>query len=72
MKNDILSISQKIISYTSDLFPLSGEDIELEIIHAIADELLKDMGEIEQYDNVKKALVNMFIVGQLSNKKSNG
>jgi len=40
-------------------------DTEFNILYQIADELLSEMGEIEQYDNVKKAMVNMFIVGRM-------
>jgi len=44
---------------------LITEDTEFNILYQIADELLSEMGEIEQYDNVKKGLVNMFIVGRM-------
>lgn len=44
---------------------VTGENAEMEIVYSIADELLKEMGEIEQYDNVKKALVNMFFAGRM-------
>ena len=44
---------------------LITEDTEFHILYQIADELLSEMGEIEQYDNVKKGLVNMFIVGRM-------
>ena len=48
------------------------EFVEFEVVNQLTDELLSEMGEIEQYDNVKKALVNMFFVGHLLNNTENG
>lgn len=51
------------------LYPVTtGGAAEMEIINSIATELLKEMGEIEQYDNVRKALINMFFAGKILNK----
>ena len=50
---------------------LITENTEFEILYQIADELLSEMGEIEQYENVKKALVNMFIVGRMFPENKN-
>lgn len=74
MENNLIKISQRIHNLVHELSPLLGENVEMEIIYAIADELLSDMDisfiEAQQYNELKKALVNMFICGQLfSNKK---
>jgi hypothetical protein len=46
---------------------LITEDTEFNILYQIADELLLEMGEVDKfsYENVKKALINMFIVGRM-------
>lgn len=71
MENNLMTITQRVHTLIHQLAPVvTGENAEMEIIHAIAEELLEEMGEIEQYDNVKKALVNMFICGQLFPNKN--
>ena len=49
---------------------LITEDTEFNILYQIADELLSEMGEIEQYENVKKALVNFLKMVMDSNIKT--
>ena len=72
MENNLEKIVLKVHSLIHTLSPVvTGEDAEMEIVYSIADELLSEMGEIEQYDNVKKALVNMFFAGRMfPDKKS--
>jgi len=66
MENDGIKIYQRIHTLIHELFPVvTGEDAECQILDAISDELLKEMGEIENYDEVKKALINMFLVGRM-------
>ena len=36
------------------------------IADVISNEILSELGEIERYEDIKKALVNMFFMGQLS------
>lgn len=44
----------------------TGEMLENHITDAISDEILSELGEIERYEEVKRALINMFYLGQLS------
>ena len=70
MENNLMEIAQRVHQLIHELSPVStGENAEMEIMYAVADELLEEMGEIEQYDNVKKALVNMFICGRMFPEK---
>ena len=64
MENNILSICEGIrrLALQQELI---FEHTDLEILHVVADELLSEMGEIEQRDNVRKALMNMFIAGTI-------
>lgn len=71
MENNLEKIVLKVHSLTHTLSPiLTDEEAEMEIVYSIADELLSEMGEIEQYDNVKKALVNMFFAGRMFPNKN--
>jgi hypothetical protein len=71
MENNLETIVLKAHSLIHELAPtLTGEEAEMEIVYSIADDLLKEMGEIEQYDNVKKALVNMFFAGRMFPNKN--
>lgn len=64
MENNMMKIAERVYKLTKQQ-ELITEDIEFNILYQIADELLSEMGEIEQYENVKKGLVNMFIVGRM-------
>lgn len=64
MENNMMKIVERVYKLV-DQQELITEGTEFEILYQIADELLYEMGEIEQYENVKKALVNMFIVGRM-------
>ena len=43
-----------------------GEMLENHIIDVISDEILSELGEIERYEEVKRVMVNMFFLGQIS------
>jgi hypothetical protein len=64
MENNMMKIAERVYKLVKQQ-ELITEDTEFNILYQIADELLSEMGEIEQYDNVKKGLVNMFIVGRM-------
>lgn len=64
MENNMMKIAERVYKLTKQQ-ELITEDTEFNILYQIADELLSEMGEIEQYENVKKGLVNMFIVGRM-------
>lgn len=67
MKNNLEEIAIRIVEFTKQQ-DLITEPTELIILDTVSDELLSEMGEIEQYDNVKRALVNMFQVGYIMGK----
>jgi hypothetical protein len=71
MENNMMKIAERVYKLIKQQ-ELITEDTEFNILYQISDELLSEMGEIEQYENVKKALVNMFIVGRMfpDNKSS--
>ena len=64
MENNMMVIAERVVKLVKQR-ELTTMDTEYEILYQIADELLSEMGEIEQYENVKKALVNMFIIGRM-------
>jgi hypothetical protein len=43
-----------------------GNMLENHIINELTDEILSELGEIEKYNEVKRALRDMFYLGQLS------
>ncbi len=44
----------------------TGEMLDNHVTDVISDEILSELGEIERYGEVKRALVNMFYLGQVS------
>ena len=64
MENNMMKIAERVYKLAKQQ-ELITDDTEFNILYQIADELLSEMGEIEQYENVKKSLVNMFIVGRM-------
>jgi hypothetical protein len=64
MENNMMKIAERVYKLVKQQ-ELITDDTEFNILYQIADELLSEMGEIEQYENVKKSLVNMFIVGRM-------
>jgi len=70
MENKLDKIVVRIYSLIDVLAPtVTGESAEMTVVYSIADELLNEMGEIEQYDNVRNALVNMFFAGRMFPEK---
>jgi hypothetical protein len=73
MENNLQKIVERATTLVGQLAPtITGEKAEMEIIHAIADELIEEIvfenGGVEQYAQMKKALVNMFLAGQILKK----
>jgi len=64
MENNMMVIAQRVYELIKQQ-ELHTDGTEYVIINTVADELLAGMGEIEQYDNMKKAMVNMFLVGKM-------
>jgi hypothetical protein len=73
MKNDLGEIVWQIGAYESDLkmnYNGTLEDIEIECVYSTAEKLLNELGEIERFDEVKKAMVNMYFSGKLRSIKN--
>lgn len=69
-KNNLQTIIERVYTIVSQLAPTTtGEEAEIEIMYCIADEIIDDIGIIEQRDSVKKALINMFLAGQILKNK---
>jgi hypothetical protein len=68
MENNLMEIGKRFHQLKSELLHggYNGEMLENHITDVISDEILSELGEIERYDDVKRALVNMFFMGQLS------
>lgn len=65
---DLLEIVQKGQQKVKDLMHggVAQENIEMAVLDSLCDDILQELGEIERYDDVKKAMINMFYFGQLS------
>jgi hypothetical protein len=68
MENNLMEIGKRYHQLKSEMLHggYTGEMLENNITDVISDEILSELGEIERYDDVKRALVNMFFLGQLS------
>ena len=68
MENNLMEIGKRFHQLKSELIHggYTGEMLENNITDVLSDEILSELGEIERYDDVKRALVNMFFMGQLS------
>ena len=68
MENNLMEIGKRYHQIKSEMLHggYTGEMLENNITDVISDEILSELGEIERYDDVKRALVNMFFLGQLS------
>ena len=65
MKNNIEDISREVLKLVDKWkhgVPIDSEMVEMEIIHYIA-HLLQP--QLETKEDIEKALVNMFLVGQI-------
>ena len=68
MENNLMEIGKRFHQLKSEMLHggYIGEMLENHITNVISDEILSELGEIERYDDVKRALVNMFFLGQIS------
>lgn len=68
MENKLLTINERFQQIKSELIHsgYTGEMLENHIIDTISEEILSELGEIERYEDVKRALINMYLMGQLS------
>ncbi|MFW5847534.1 MAG: hypothetical protein ACOCVF_01260 [bacterium] len=68
MGNNLMKIGKRFHQLKSELIDsgYTGEMLENHITDVISDEILSELGEIERYDEVKMALINMFFLGQVS------
>ena len=68
MENNLMEIGKRFHQLKSEMIHggYTGEMLENLITDVLSDEILSELGEIERYDDVKRALVNMFFIGQLS------
>ena len=62
MKNDLMVIREKFNQLKSELLSdgYNPDTVENEISDIIADDILSELGEIERYEDVKRAMINMF------------
>ena len=44
---------------------IKPEHIEMIALNSLCDEILQDIGKIERYDDVKKAMLNIYFFGQI-------
>lgn len=65
MENNLLKITERVYGLIHEFSPVFMEDVEMEIIHTVADEILEGLGENKQDEDIQKALVNMFIAGRM-------
>lgn len=68
MENNLMEIGKRFCQLKSEMMNggYVGEMLENHITDVISDEILSELGEIESYYEVKRAMVNMFFLGQLS------
>ena len=68
MENNLIEIAKRYQHLKSEMIHggYAGEMLENHVTDVISDEILSELGEIERYDEVKRSLINMFYLGQLS------
>ena len=68
MENNLMEIGKRFYQLKSEMLHggYTGEMLENHIIDVISDEILSELGEIERYEEVKRVMVNMFFLGQIS------
>ena len=68
MENNLMEIGKRFHQLKSEMLHggYTGEMLENHIIDVISDEILSELGEIERYEEVKRVIVNMFFLGQIS------
>jgi len=67
MENNLLELAKRFSEIKSELLHggYAGDLLENHITDVLTEELLSNLGEIGQHDNVKRAMVNMFFLGQI-------
>lgn len=73
MKNNLIEIGKEYLKIRQDLLHngYSGEFLEEMVVSTISETLLDSLGETENYYQVKRALMNMYFIGQTSNHLTN-
>jgi hypothetical protein len=68
MENNLMAIGKRFLQLRSEMIHggYEGEMLDNHIADVISDEILSELGEIARYDEVRRAMVNMFFIGQLS------
>ena len=68
MENNLAEIAKRYHQLKSEMLHggYTGEMLENHITDVVSDEILSELGEIERFSDVKRAMVNMFFLGQLS------
>lgn len=68
MENNLMEIGKRFQQLKSEMLHggYTGEMLDNHIADVISNEILSELGDIERYEDVKRALVNMFFIGQLS------
>jgi hypothetical protein len=68
MENNLMEIGKRFRQLKAEMLHggYTGELLENHIMGVICDEILSGLGEIERYEEVKLALVNMFFLGQIT------
>ena len=67
---DLLNVVKRGQEIVSGLMHVGvrPEYTEMTALDKLCDEILHELGEIERYDDVKRAMINMFFFGQISSK----
>jgi hypothetical protein len=67
MENNLMEIALRYQHLKSEMLHggYTGEMLDNHVTDVISDEILSELGEIERYEEVKRALVNMFYIGQM-------
>ena len=68
MENNLIEIGKRYYELGSEFAHsgYTGELLDNHIIDVLSDEILCELGEIEKYDDIKKALINIFFLGQIT------
>ena len=68
MENNLMEIGKRFHQLRGEMIHggYTGEMLENHITDVISDEILSELGEIERYEEIKRAMINMFFLGQIS------
>lgn len=67
---DVFKILERSKQLVSDLNHggVKQEHVEMEVLDRLCDEILQEIGDVEKYKEIKKAMKNMFAFGCVSGK----